>query len=307
MMKKTVLFVILAAFISANASQLPFTETFDSLNEGSLDTQNGWVVQAGTATVQANVVQSGRAVDLSAAFVSQELSSSNEAVWVTFWVLSEEAPPVDPIVTITDASVAFYINTTQNLVVYSNTTPVILSTIIPTNVWTRFDIYCDYDDLIWNLSVNQTNVAAGLPLYSTSRQLDSVQIQNASSSSVYVDALTIVDHEPVADLIDSDGDTIPDWWEQKYFGGITNAVPNTANREAYIAGLSPGEHFEILDYPLEWEGQPGRRYSVYATTNLLSGFTLLQTNILWSDAQYVDLVNTNEQSMFYRVQVELDD
>ncbi len=180
-----------------------------------------------------------------------------------------------------------------------------LSAVIPTNVWIRFDVYCDYDELTWNLSVNKTNVAAGLPLYSNNRQLALVQIQNASASSVYIDTLSIVDEEPVTDIIDTDGDTIPDWWEQKYFGGITNAAPVATNQNAYIAGLSPGEQFRISGYSLSWDGQPGRRYSVYAATNLLTGFTF-QTNILWSADEYIDLIHTNEQAMFYRVAVELD-
>jgi len=280
--------ILVAAVASATAAQLPFSETFDALSEGVLDSQNGWVVQGGTASIQTNVVQSGKAVELSGTSVSQELASSNSTLWLTFWARCEDVPEQNPIATDADTSIAFYINTNQHLVVYSNTTPVTLSTAIPTNVWTRFDVYCDYDARTWNLSVNQTNVAAGLPLLSNHRNLDSVQIQNASASSVYVD-------------------TLPDWWEQKYFGGITNAAPTIANRSTYIAGLSPGERFEILGYPLIWDGEPGRRYSVYGTTNLFADFALLQTNILWSEAQYVDLVNTNEQSMFYRVAVELDD
>jgi len=298
--------IIMVASASANASPLPFSEAFDVLNNGTLDAQNGWAVQGGSATVQTNIVQSGKAVELIGTSVSHEFASSNATVWLTFWARCEDVAEQNPVVTDPAISVAFYINTNQNVVVYSNTAPVTLSTVIPTNVWIRFDVYCDYDSLTWNLSVNKTNVAAGLPLYSNSRQLASVQIQNASASSVYVDTLTIVDHEPVADIIDADGDTIPDWWEQKYFGGITNADANVTNRNAYIAGLSPDERFEILGYPLSWDGHPGRRYSVYATTNLLSGFTPLQTNILWSEDQYTDLINTNEQSMFYRVEVGLD-
>ncbi len=305
-MRTIYMVILIGLFGVVNAVPLPFSETFDGLNEGLLSTQSQWTVQAGTAVVQTHVFQSGKAVELNRASISQPLSSTNSSVWLTFWARCEEAPAVNPVVTNSDASIAFYINTNCNLVVTSNTAPVTLSTIIPTNTWIRFDIYCDYDTLTWNLSVNQTNVAAGLPLHSNGRQLASMQIQNSSASSVYLDNFFVVDHEPVTDVIDTDDDSIPDWWEQKHFGGITTAVPTAINRSAYIAGLSPGERFEILGFPLSWDGQPGRRYSVYSTTNLISGFTPLQSNILWSEAQYIDLINTNEQSMFYRVQVELN-
>ncbi len=285
---------------------LPFTETFDLLTDGTLDEQNGWAVQGGSAVVQSSVVQNGsKAAELTNTSVSRELSSSNSMLWATFWAYCDGAADNIPAVTDEDASVVFYINTNLHLVAYSNTVPLTLETVIPTNVWTRFDVYCDYDNMTWDLSVNKANVAAGLSLYSTNRYLASLLIQNGSASPVYMDEFSIVDQEPVTDMIDGDGDSMPDWWEHKYFGGITNAAPVATNLNTYIAGLKPGETFELWGGPLGWEGQPGRRYAVYATSNLLDGFSF-QTNILWSESQYTDLIHTNEQAMFYRVEVELD-
>ena len=310
---------LIAAFVSANAATLPFSETFDALSDGPLGTNNGWEVQSGTADVQTNVVQQGKSVELTEAVISHDLSSSNALLWLTFWARYTEVPEQNPAITDTDISVAFYINTNQNLVVYSNTAPVTLDTVIPTNSWTRFDVYCDYEALTWNLSVNQTNVSAGLPLYSGNTTLASVQIENASTSPVYVDTLSITDYEPVEDVMDTDNDDLPDWWEQKFFGGITNAVATAAAsngvntlEEVYIAGLNPDstERFEITGAmgstsTLQWVGQPARRYAVYATPDLLAGFTF-QTNVLWSEAQYTDLTHTNEPSMFFQVRVELE-
>lgn len=306
-MKTVGLLAILGVFVSANAAPVPFLETFDALNGGPLVGQNEWAVQAGAATVQTNMAQSGKALELAAGSASHALSTTNSIVWVTCWAKYTGLATQNPVVTNANTSVAFYINTTGSLVVYSNTTPVELSVQMETNVWVRFDVYCDYDTLTWNLSVNQTNVAASLPLYCSTTELDSLQMQNDHESSVYIDEIVVTDIEPVGDLVDTDGDTIPDWWEQKYFGGVTNAAPSEENLNAYIAGLSPSEHFEISSlFPLQWEGQPGRRYSVYSTTNLHSAFIPLQTNILWSQSVYTDLVNTNEQSVFYKIQVELD-
>jgi hypothetical protein len=319
-MKTAGLLAILGAFVSANAAPLPFSETFDALNSGPLAGQNEWAVQTGTATVQTNVVQSGTALELVGGSASHALSTTNSIVWVTCWAKYTGLATQNPVVTNANTSVAFYINTTGNLVVCSNTTPVELSVQLETNVWVRFDVYCDYDNLTWNLSVNQTNVAAGLPLYCSTTQIDSLQVQNGHGTPIYIDEIAVTDIEPTADMIDKDGDSIPDWWEQKYFGSIIGADPsgvgsNGINNhlEAYIAGLDPTlfERFEMFGTfgagsTIEWVGRPGRRYSVFSTTNLHSAFIPLQTNILWSQSGYTDLVNTNEQSVFYKIQVELD-
>jgi hypothetical protein len=219
----------------------------------------------------------------------------------------------------TNTSLAFYINTNGNLAVFSNTTPVTLSTVIPANVWVRFDVYCDYESMTWDLSVNKTNVCAGLPLYANNRQFDTIQIQNESAATVYIDEISAADIEPAADIIDGDKDGIPDWWEQKYFAGIHAAVANNPAgngvntlREAYIAGLNPFglDRFEISgasspDGRLSWVGQPGRNYSIYWTTNLTAGFTLLQGNIPWTQNEFIDDVRTNELTGFYQIRVGL--
>lgn len=318
---KTVCIFILAAgvFAVAKASQLPFSETFDGLTDGALNDQNAWVVQSGTAAVQTGVSQAGKAVQLNSSSISHALVKTNSAMWITVWAMYTARSGQNPAVTNAGTSVAFYINTNGNLVVYSNTSPVTLSAIIPTNVWTRFDVYCNYDALTWNLSVNKTNVAAGLPLYSASQQIDSLLLQNESATPVYVDEIAVSDIEPATDIIDGDGDGIPDWWEQKYFGGVTAAAAgspasNGVNtlRGAYLAGLNPcgTNRFEISgatspDGRIRWTGQPGRNYSVYWTTNLTSGFTLVQANIPWTQNEFIDTGRTNAPAGFYQVRVGL--
>ena len=304
------------SFVVANAA-LPFPETFNGLTEGSLDNQNGWVVQTGVAVVQTNVVLSGKALELTGASVSQNLSNSNSLLWITFWAKSDSLPTQNPVVSNANTSVAFYINTNGNLVVYSNTAPVTLSTIISTNIWTRFDVYCDYDDQTWNLSVNKTNVVAGLPLYSANRQLDSILFQNESESAVYIDEIAVADVEPTTDPVDADGDNIPDWWEQKHFGGIraansTNLASNGVNtfKEAYIAGLDPfgTDRLEVSEGnapgSLRWTRRSGRRYSVYWTPDLSTAFTWLE-DVPADAAEFTDTVHTNQPAGFYQVRVGL--
>ena len=306
-MKRTIgIVAILSVGAVLHAAQMPFIECFDALAEGSLHTQNDWTVLQGTATVQTNTAHAGKAVELESASITHALASDRRSFWATFRARYDRLPEDNPPMPNADASVAFFISSTGKLVVYSNSVPVELDVTVPSNTWTRFDVYCDYDDMFWNLSVNKTSAAAGLPLSSEYRQVASVDIQHASPYPAQVDDLALLDEEPVLDPIDQDGDTMPDWWEQKYFGGITAAEPVESNTNAYIAGLGPSESFEIegID-PLRWTGQPGRRYAVYATTNLTSAFTF-QNYVPWDEAEYTDLINTNERAMFYRVSVELN-
>ena len=317
-MKSICIFMSVVGLFTAVNASLPFSETFNDLIDGSLNEQNTWAVLSGTALVQTNVVRNGKALELNSSSVSHPLVNTNSSMWVTFWAKYASLPGQNPTVT-TNTSLAFYINTNGNLTVFSNTTPVTLSAAIPTNVWTRFDVYCDYDALTWNLSVNKTNVCAGFPLYANNRLFDSIQIQNENATAAYIDEIAVADIEPTAEIIDSDGDGIPDWWEKKYFGGITAATSgglasNRVNtlREAYVAGLNPfgTDRFGVSGGVrpggrLSWTGQPGRNYSVYWTTNLTSGFTLLQANIPWTQNEFIDAVRTNAPAGFYQVRVGL--
>jgi hypothetical protein len=120
---------------------------------------------------------------------------------------------------------------------------------------------------------------------------------------------------------DTDGDGIPDWWEQQYYGGATNANPNTVCsngintvRQAYIAGLNPTDpqsQLLISDFQaltagkvLGWNAVSGRVYSVYWTSNLLNSFQCLESNIPWTRGSF-----TNQTSVpcgYYKLGVQLE-
>jgi len=119
-------------------------------------------------------------------------------------------------------------------------------------------------------------------------------------------------------MTDSDGDGIPDSWEEFHFGGSTNANPNEicANgintvREAYIAGLDPNDPQSVLlaappsnnGKVLQWNAASGRVYSVYFSTNLMSGFQCLESNIPWTRASFTN--SATEPSGFYIIDVRL--
>jgi hypothetical protein len=117
---------------------------------------------------------------------------------------------------------------------------------------------------------------------------------------------------------DSDGDGMPNDWETLYFGGPTNGVAGAnpdndsyTNLQEYIAGLNPNiadgfgpSNLMIgAENEFEWTAASGRIYSVYWTSNLLDGFTLLQSNL--TSGAYTDSAHSAESQGFYRLEVEL--
>ena len=121
---------------------------------------------------------------------------------------------------------------------------------------------------------------------------------------------------------DADADGLPDSWEDQYFGSNSadpNAIAsNGVNtvREAYIAGLDPTNPMDIFTVfnintgndgaILQWPGVSGRVYNVEWSTNLLNGFQILETNLLWNQSTITDTLHQVEERLFYRIQVEVD-
>lgn len=306
-----------------SASPLPFLETFETahgVTNGTIDGQNGWVLDGGTGEVQSDVWQAGsQALEIQNGRVAHDLSSDGSALWLHFQARCAAAPSANALGADANTTLAFFVNTNLNLVVYSNTVPVELNAQMQINVWTRFDIYCDYDDLYWDLAMNGTNVAAGLPLYSTNSKLGSVEFGNESTSPVYIDEISLADEEQTAGgLPDTDDDDIPDWWEQKYFGGATSVVAGDPSGnegltylQTYIAGVSPFVFDPFAVFPVDggnglgWTPVQSRLYSVYWTQNLTNAFTLLQADIPYPQAEFIDGIHGEDSSGFYRLQVQV--
>ena len=293
-----------------------FTEDFDAMLPGAVDGQNEWRTESGTATVQTNIAKNFQSMEMGTAFVSRSISSSEKSLWLTCWVRYSALPDEVEIIPPANSSVAFYLAPNQHLVVYSNTVPIELAATVSPTVWTRFDIYCDYETQQWNLNVNGVNVAAGLPLYSNGSNIKSLLFRNAGEALVHIDEISVSDVEPGVGTLDTDTDSIPDWWEQKYFGGITVAsasamASNGVNTllEAYIAGLNPMLQERFRVYPLSegtglrWDALPSRRYSVYWTPSLTSSF-MLKTNLPPDVTHFIDSGSSLESSSFYQLKVE---
>ena len=89
-------------------------------------------------------------------------------------------------------------------------------------------------------------------------------------------------------LLDGDGDGLPDWWESRYYGNSTNAMPQTlaanqfSNLQNYWLGLDPTNpdskfRSEVslqagTGYPqISWSSVGGKRYAVEYADDLAGG------------------------------------
>jgi subtilisin family serine protease len=125
-------------------------------------------------------------------------------------------------------------------------------------------------------------------------------------------------------IVDTDGNGLPDWWEQEYFGHLTGTDPNADpdhdgmnNLAEWIAGTDPTnaasnlrlsvESADANGVVLNWPSVAGKTYWLERATNLQAGFdSTVATNIAAT-------APTNTQSdttilpgtaRFYRVGVE---
>jgi hypothetical protein len=122
---------------------------------------------------------------------------------------------------------------------------------------------------------------------------------------------------------DHDVDGMPDWWEHRNFVTGTNTRPdadadgdNMDNYAEWVAGTQPtndGSVFEVQALAsatrpvLSWPGVSNRRYAVEYTTNLLSPFVILDSNIppVLPMNTYTDTVHADEHRLFYHIEVSL--
>ena len=114
---------------------------------------------------------------------------------------------------------------------------------------------------------------------------------------------------------DTDGDGLPDWWESRYYGSITNALSQSIaangfnNLQCYWLGLDPTNPSSTFKaqvacqpgtgYPLiTWNSVGGKTYAVQYANHLASpaspfteAFTLTETNVpagIEGTAKFVD-------------------
>jgi len=109
---------------------------------------------------------------------------------------------------------------------------------------------------------------------------------------------------------------VPKWWLAQY--GLTNFNADAARDadldglrtwEEYIAGCDPtnqASSFRVQQHirnVLGWNAVSGRVYTVYWTTNLLSGFQCLESNIPWTRCGFTN--QTAAPCGYYKIDVQL--
>jgi PKD repeat protein len=303
------------------AYALPFSEPFENSGDqavtaGSLGGQNGWTVSgAGSALVQTSTVHGGsQALALTNAAASHSFDDHPTRVNLSFRmqpVFAETAPAsIDA-----DATAVFYIGSATNLVAYSNTTPVSVAVSVVSNDWNLFELEVDYVSKVWKLDLNGTNVLSGFGLYYDTNAFSGVVFEEFDAGTSYFDDISIAD----ANSADSDGDGLPDSWEEQYYGNIAPAPTDMASNstytveEAYIAGLDPTDslaRFEITDLTrdanqvVHWSAVSGRVYTIWWTSNLLSGFQIVESN--FTGGAFTDTTHSAHGEGFYKIDVRVE-
>ncbi len=294
---------------------LPFSEPFENSGEnpvtnGVLNGQHGWT---GGGTVQGGTVYEGtQALELTSDTASRSFDGSPTNVVITLWI--DPVAGGQPSGLPSDASAIFYVSTNNNqLVAYSNTTPIEISGAIVSNGWNKIVIECDYVSKVWNLKLNDTPQVENFPFHGSPTHFQTLEITENSAETLFVDSISISSASGGSDPEDTDDDGLPDSWENQ-FGGLSldpdAAAANGVNTvmETYIAGLNP-TNSSVLEVSntrnnLQWTSVSGRVYTVYWTSNLLNDFEIVESNL--TSGTFTDTEHQNGEKGFYKIDVKLD-
>ena len=120
---------------------------------------------------------------------------------------------------------------------------------------------------------------------------------------------------------DMDGDGLPNEWESQYAvadGMAHGDGDGFSNLEEFIAGTDPTNSTSFFAaasstvevngtncFVVEWISIPDRLYSVQWSTNLVSGFQALETDLEHPQHSYTDTTHNAESAVFYKVEVRM--
>ncbi len=300
---------------------LPFSETFETSPTnmagaaGSLNGQHGWTATGTNAAVQSAVAHGGsQALRLQNVSAIHVFNGAPTNVTVSFYTQPQpqDAPASIP----AGSEVVFWMSKTNGAIVaYSNGTLVAAGVSAVSNDWNFFEIVCDYVSKHWTLAVNGTNAPNSFGFHTgTAGGFSELRVQEQSVTGFsYIDDINVTGPDLGSD---ADADGLPDSWEEFYYGSNApnpgDLCANGVNTvlEAYIAGFDPtgaNASFGISNVRnvLWWNGATGRVYTIYWTSNLLSGFQTLETNVNWPRNSWTDTVHGAENQGFYQIKVQL--
>ncbi len=291
---------------------LPWSEPFEALSQGGLADQHGWVADAGAVVTNSDAQGGSQSLSLTAATALHTFLGARTNVWIEFWSRPFRGVPPDEFPA--GLSAVFYVNTNDQLTAYDFTNATVITSPTVSNGWNKFEIQCDYFSKVWNLELNDTLVVSNFAFYGSPASFGAFEISALDTEAAFVDSIFLSESPD-----DTDSDGLPDDWETLYYGNLSpdplDSASNGVNTliEAYIAGLDPtdpDDFFLISDFRpltsvLQWNATSGRVYTIYWTSNLLSGFgTPWKTNL--TGAAYTDSTHTAEQKGFYKIEVEME-
>ncbi len=297
---------------------LPFSETFEDAGDnagalGELNGQHGWVAGAGAIVTNSDAHGGSQSLSIPRGSVSHDFLGTPNNIQISFW--ANPARSDIPASISGEAAAVFYVNTTNNLVAYSNTTAITLGATVVSNGWNKFSIECDYVSKVWNLELNDLLVVSNFAFHGTPASFSMIEWLSSSPDTAWLDDINVTES---ANPSDTDGDNLPDAWEILYYGDLSSNPDDASSnvihtvRQAYIAGLDPTDPLASFDVfgpqqnVLRWNGISGRVYTVYWTSNLLSSFQTLETNVPWTGSTFTDTTHNTEQKGFYKIGVELE-
>ena len=335
---------------------LPYLENFEAMALGSVNGRHGLTAAPPLSMLAQSSVyyQGARAMAVDTGMLDLAINDNTATnVWSDMYVRvgilsTAPSPPLR-----TNALSAFYVNGSGYIVAYDGTvqswitltncytngifTSQRVTAINPTN-WFRLIIHQDFSLTNWSVwkaeSVTNemaTNIALNLGFYTNiSTRFTGLSISNttpsASTYAGYIDNVIISSNKP--DVIDFDGDGMPDNWEAIYSAGPTNLMPavdadgdGVNNLGEYLAGTDPltgSDYFRVTtmdlangnDVMLNIRVGTNRNFSVYSTDELTGTKTLRgsgttafwQQNITWVDSGAVSACPTLHR--FYQVVAE---
>ncbi len=90
--------------------------------------------------------------------------------------------------------------------------------------------------------------------FKTRQRRNQAQIHQVELFGTNTFSFTLAFTANAGGISDSDGDGIPDWWEQQFFGGATNATGSAdqdgdgaSNASEYLAGTHPGDANDVFE------------------------------------------------------------
>ena len=123
--------------------------------------------------------------------------------------------------------------------------------------------------------------------------------------------------------LDTDDDGIPDWWSIQHFGGATACNPNLdpdgdgfTNFQEYKLGTDPTNAASLLmleiveentstnpdEVWISWPSATGTTYTLWASTNLVTGFSNFLDNIPADPPSNLQSITNTEPAIFYHIQ-----